>query len=112
MESNLLAVNEQVTIINKGGEALEEIVGKVVETETGVEHMKDSFSNVYKNSHNVQQAILEISSIIEQSAAATEEVAATSEEQYATVAEITESADDLANISDKLREEVSKFKYE
>ena len=112
MESNLLAVNEQVTIINKGGEALEEIVDKVVETETGVEHMKDSFSNVYKNSHNVQQAILEISSIIEQSAAATEEVAATSEEQYATVAEITESADDLANISDKLREEVSKFKYE
>ena len=112
MESNLLAVNEQVMIINKGGEALEEIVDKVVETETGVEHMKHSFSNVYNNSQNVQHAILEISSIIEQSAAATEEVAATSEEQYATVAEITASADELANISDKLRDEVSKFKYE
>ena len=112
MESNLLAVNEQVMIINKGGEALEEIVHKVVETETGVEHMKNSFSNVYNNSQNVQHAILEISSIIEQSAAATEEVAATSEEQYATVAEITANADELANISDKLRDEVSKFKYE
>lgn len=112
MESNLLAVNEQVMIINKGGEALEEIVDKVIETETGVEHMKNSFSNVYENSQNVQHAIQEISSIIEESAAATEEVAATSEEQYATVAEITASADELANISDKLRDEVSKFKYE
>ena len=112
MESNLLAVNEQVMIINKGGEALEEIVDKVVETEKGVEQMKDSFANIYDNSKNVQHAIHEISSIIEESAAATEEVAATSEEQYATVAEITASADGLANISDKLREEVSKFKYE
>lgn len=112
MESNLLAVNEQVMIINKGGEALEEIVGKVVETETGVEHMKNSFSNVYENSKNVQHAIHEISSIIEESAAATEEVAATSEEQYATVSEITVSADELANISDSLRDEVNKFKYE
>jgi len=112
MESNLLAVNEQVMIINKGGEALEEIVDKVIETETGVEHMKNSFSNVYENSQNVQHAIQEISSIIEESAAATEEVAATSEEQYATVAEITASADELASISDKLRDEVSKFKYE
>ena len=112
MESNLLAVNEQVMIINKGGEALEEIVGKVVETEMGVEHMKNSFSNVYSNSQNVQHAIQEISSIIEESAAATEEVAATSEEQYATVAEITANADELAAISDKLRDEVNKFKYE
>lgn len=112
MESNLLAVNEQVMIINKGGEALEEIVDKVIETETGVEHMKNSFTNVYENSQNVQHAIHEISSIIEESAAATEEVAATSEEQYATVAEITANADELAAISDKLRDEVSKFKYE
>ncbi len=40
MESNLLAVEEQVTIINKGGSALKEIVEKVVETEEGVEQMK------------------------------------------------------------------------
>ncbi len=56
MESNLLAVNEQVMIINKGGEALEEIVDKVIETETGVEHMKNSFSNVMRirKTYNMQ----------------------------------------------------------
>lgn len=111
MESNLLAVNEQVMIINKGGEALEEIVHTVVATENGVKEMKDSFTHVHVNSQNVQQAIQEISSIIEESAAATEEVAATSEEQYATVAEITANSDELASISEQLRTEVNKFKF-
>ncbi|MFJ7734987.1 methyl-accepting chemotaxis protein [Lysinibacillus sp. NPDC097287] len=111
MESNLLAVEEQVTIINKGGSALKEIVAKVIETEEGVEQMKSAFTNVNVNSLNVQQAIHDISRIIEDSAAATEEIAATSEEQYATVAEITESSDELAMIADNLRTEVNKFQF-
>lgn len=111
MESNLLAVEEQVTIINKGGTALKEIVAKVVETEEGVEQMKSAFTNVNVNSLNVQQAIHDISRIIEDSAAATEEIAATSEEQYATVAEITQSSDELAVIADNLHAEVNKFQF-
>jgi len=111
MESNLLAVEEQVTIINKGGTALKEIVEKVVETEKGVEQMKSAFSHVNDNSLGVQQAIQDISRIIEDAAAATEEIAATSEEQYATVAEITQNSDELATISDKLQNEVNKFKF-
>lgn len=111
MESNLLAVEEQVTIINKGGAALKEIVEKVFETEQGVEQMKSAFTHVNTNSLNVQQAIHDISSVIEDSAAATEEVAATSEEQYATVTEITDSSDELAKIADNLRHEVNKFQF-
>lgn len=111
MESNLLAVEEQVTIINKGGTALKEIVEKVEETEKGVEQMKAAFTHVNNNSLGVQQAIKDISRIIEDSAAATEEIAATSEEQYATVAEITQSSDELASIADKLQNEVNKFKF-
>ena len=61
MESNLLAVEEQVTIINKGGSALKEIVEKVVETEEGVEQMKVAFTHVNDNSLDVQQAIQDIS---------------------------------------------------
>lgn len=111
MESNLLAVEEQVTIINKGGSALKEIVAKVVETEEGVEQMKAALTHVNDNSLNVQQAIQDISSIIEESAAATEEIAATSEEQSATVTEITNSSDELAVIADNLRNEVNKFQF-
>ena len=109
MESNLLAVEEQVNIITKGGEALEEIVELVTVTEQGVSQMKDAFTQVNANSGEVQLAIHDISKIIEDAAAATEEVAATSEEQSATVEEITASSEELANIANSLRAEVEKF---
>ncbi|MER1985766.1 MAG: methyl-accepting chemotaxis protein [Solibacillus sp.] len=109
MESNLLAVEEQVTIITKGGEALEEIVTRVTQTEQGVTQMKNAFAQINDNSHEVQNAIHDISKIIEDAAAATEEVAATSEEQSATVEEITGNSNELANISNSLRLEVEKF---
>lgn len=109
MESNLLAVEEQVHIISKGGNALQEIVEQVVETEQGVKEMKSAFTHVNDNSLNVQQAIHDISRIIEDSVAATEEIAATSEEQHATVAEISQNSEELAEISTNLQNEVNKF---
>lgn len=111
MESNLVAVKEQVNIINKGGEALKEIVKKVEKTEMGIRQMKNSFVQVNTNSFHVQQSIQDISNIIEDSAAASEEVAATAEEQSATIEEITSSSDELAIISNKLRNEVNKFQF-
>ncbi|MFJ5764430.1 methyl-accepting chemotaxis protein [Lysinibacillus sp. NPDC093210] len=111
MESNLLAVKEQVNIISKGGEALQEIVEHVVETEQGVKQMKSAFTHVNDNSLGVQQAIHDISRILEDSAAASEEMAATSEEQHATVAEISHKSEELAEISIKLQNEVNKFKF-
>ncbi|MGE7839237.1 methyl-accepting chemotaxis protein [Lysinibacillus sp. NPDC093712] len=111
MESNLLAVEEQVNIISKGGHALQEIVEHVVETERGVKQMKSAFTHVNDNSLGVQQAIHDISRILEDSAAASEEMAATSEEQHATVAEISHKSEELAEISTKLQNEVNKFKF-
>lgn len=110
MESNLAAVEEQVLIINEGGEALKHIVDKVNMTEVSVAQMKDSFDNIDHNSNQVQDAIHSISSVIEEAASATEEVAAASEEQYATVAEITQNTVTLASIAEQLNEEVNKFK--
>jgi len=112
MESNLLAVEEQVNIIDKGGKALEEIVENVVQTEQGVQQMKAAYTHVNDNSLEVQQAIYNISRIIEDSAAATEEIAATSEEQHATVAEISQKSEELAEIATKLQNEVNKFNIE
>lgn len=110
MESNLTAVEEQVVIINQGGEALKLIVEKVSVTESGVVQAKEAFITVNSNSHNVQDAIHNISGIIEESAAATEQIAASSEEQYATVAEIADNTISLAEAADRLRQEVNKFK--
>lgn len=110
MESNLQAVEEQVSIINQGGEALKHIVDKVSTTEVSVSQMKDAFAHIDQNSKQVQDAIYNISGVIEESASATEEVAAASEEQYATVAEITQNTVTLATIAEQLNEEVNKFK--
>lgn len=111
MESNLTAVEEQVVIINTGGEALKDIVERVTQTESGVGRMKDALTAINENSHDVQDAIQNISAIIEESAASTEEIAAASEEQYATVAEIADSTTNLAGIADQLRGEVNKFTF-
>ncbi|AXH98233.1 methyl-accepting chemotaxis protein [Sporosarcina sp. PTS2304] len=109
MESNLTAVEEQVIIINEGGDALKHIVEKVSETESGVGQIKDAFHRVNSNSYAVQEAIVTISAVIEESAAATEEIAASSEEQYATVAEMADNTTSVAEVADRLREEVNKF---
>lgn len=111
MESNLVAVNEQVMIINRGGEALKEIVEKVEETEQGADQIMRAFELVKENSQKVEEAIQNMTSVIEESAASTEEVAATSEEQSGTIEEITANTNVLADIADKLRNEVNKFKF-
>lgn len=110
MESNLLAVEEQVMVINKGGDALVQIVDRVAHTEVNVAHMHEAFNQVYANSTDVQRALQDISAIIEGTAAASEQVAATAQEQTATMAEITANSEDLAQIADSLQQEVQKFK--
>lgn len=110
MESNLAAVKEQVIIINKGGEALKIIVNQAQDTEDGVHHMREGFHTVNVTATDVQQATQEIAAIIELSAASAEEIAAASEEQYATVADISNNAQQLAEIATTLKQEVNKFK--
>lgn len=110
MESNLLAVEEQVNVINKGGDALVQIVDRVAHTEVNVAHMHEAFNQVYANSTDVQRAMQDISAIIEGTAAASEQVAATAQEQTATMADITANSKDLAQIADSLQQEVQKFK--
>ncbi|WP_245671948.1 methyl-accepting chemotaxis protein [Caryophanon latum] len=109
MESNLLAVEEQVQIINKGGEALEKIVTRVAETEDNVHQMKSAFEHVHTSSENVQVALKTITHIIENTAAATEQVAATTEEQHTTVEELHLSSEALSHVATTLQKEVGKF---
>jgi methyl-accepting chemotaxis protein len=110
MENNLRAVEEQVMVINKGGDALVQIVERVAHTESNVEHMHGAFNQVYDNSIGVQRAMQDISSIIEGTAAASEQVAATAQQQTSTMGEITTNSGDLAEIAVSLQQEVQKFK--
>lgn len=110
MESNLNAVEEQVMIINKGGEALEKIVERVSETEESVGQMKSAFEIVHGNSENVQHALHAITQLIENAVAATQQVAATTEEQHTTVEELSASSEELSRVAVTLEDEMRKFK--
>ncbi|WP_274307670.1 methyl-accepting chemotaxis protein [Solibacillus daqui] len=110
MESDLLAVEEQVMIIKKGGDALIQIVDRVANTEANVGHMHKAFNQVQDNSIQVQRAMRDISTIIENTAAASEQVAATTQQQSATMEEMTANSEELAEIAANLKTEVRKFK--
>ncbi|OIJ12036.1 hypothetical protein BKP35_11135 [Anaerobacillus arseniciselenatis] len=110
MESNLTTVENQVIMIKKGGQALKEIVKQVEDTEVGAHEMKEIFENLRQNSHDVLNAIQDISAIIEDAAASSEEVAASAEQQLATVEEMASSSTNLATTSKQLKQEVEKFK--
>lgn len=110
MESNLEAVETQVNIIKEGGQALDQIVANVEETEMDTKHVQEIFSSLRDNAKEVKQAIEKISSIISDAASWSQQVAAAAEEQNATIEEISVNSNELAQMAQDLRVNVSKFK--
>lgn len=110
MESNLKAVEDQVEIIRKGGEALNQIVKQTKTTETSAQLIKEKLGSLEEDTKVVFSSIEEISSIIEESAAASEEVAASTEEQSATVNSITDKTAELVTVADQTRNELGLYK--
>ncbi len=110
METNLIEIKEQVTLIEKGGEALHKIVENVKDTENGVLNLKEVLQIINTTSTTVLGSIKNINEIIEVSAAATEEAAASTEEQNATIEEISSNSRELAELAHKLQEKLSSFK--
>ncbi|WP_419095815.1 methyl-accepting chemotaxis protein [Halalkalibacter suaedae] len=110
MESNLEAVKEQVSLIEKGGASIQKIVENVKETQNGIYDIKDIFGLIESSTVGVLGSIKSINEIIEASAASTEEAAASTEEQSSTIEEIAASSRDLAKLAQKLQEDLSSFK--
>lgn len=107
MESNIHAVEKQVSMIQKGEQALSVIVDNVEHTENNTKKMQVIFATLMKNTEEVLANIQKISDIIVSSAASTEEISASAEEQSATVNEIANSSIELAA---NLEAEMNKFK--
>lgn len=110
MENNLEKVNVQIGAVNKGGEALENIVELVQKTEQDVAVTHDIYRQIQNMTKTIEEAINEISQVINDNAAYSEEVAASSMEQYAVMEEIMANSEQLANLAQELMDEVNKFK--
>lgn len=112
MESNLDAVESQVSIIAEGGEALYTIVNKVEETEKSVHTIQNIFQSLEETSADVLRSIEDVASITEESAASSQQVAAAAQEQSATVEELSASATELSRLAEQLKEAVAVFKVD
>lgn len=110
MESNLRAVESQVNMVQKGGEALSVIVENVEQTERESRQMQAIFTRLKDYTQNVLHSIREISGIIEESAAVAEQMSATAQQQTAAVNEIANSSVELAGLATELQSEMNKFK--
>ena len=110
MEEISSEVSSSTRSANEAGEALTKIIGAVNESASLAKNIADETKVQLDNGQQVDQAISEIASVAEQSAAGTEEAAASTEQQTASMQEISASAQELANMAQRLTQIVEKFK--
>ncbi len=112
MENSLGSFNLQVEQIKLGGQSLETIFDMVTRTENEVMRIHTAFKTILGLSDDIVEAIVEISGIIEETAAHSQEVAATTEEQTASAQDMASRAEELLYLATRLKEEIDVFKTE
>ncbi|WP_246578333.1 methyl-accepting chemotaxis protein [Clostridium frigoris] len=119
-------MNETIIKMEKSQKSMEEQTESIKNTENIFWKIKDSTSQVTneiinvsdkiqiinKNSLSLEKAIINISNVIEQNAAASEEVAESTEEQVSSIEEISLSINTLTKASEKLKQFLSKYKVQ
>lgn len=110
MEEITGEISESTKIAQGAGEALTKIISAVNEAAGLARVIAGDMQTQLKNGEQVDQAVGEIASVAQESAAGTEETAAATEEQTASMEEISASAQELAEMAQKLSSIVERFK--
>jgi methyl-accepting chemotaxis protein len=110
MEQAKSIVSEQDSAVEKTNEIYNEIYSALSNLTTMVNDVKEQVLNIDKQKNEVTGQIESISSVSQEVASSSEEVSASTEEVSATMDEYNRYAMDLQSLSEKLREELSKFK--
>jgi methyl-accepting chemotaxis protein len=103
-------VNEQSQVVNKTEKIFDNILSGIFVLTDKVKEIQYSTEEIQHKKDDVVAQIENVSSISEETASATEEVSASTEEITATMTEFTQYAEQLQRLSQKLEEEVIKFK--
>ncbi len=110
MEQAKSIVSEQDLAVEKTNEIYNEIYSALSNLTTMVNDVKEQVLNIDNQKNEVTGQIENISSVSQEVASSSEEVSASTEEVSATMDEYNRYAMDLQSLSEKLREELSKFK--
>lgn len=110
MEQAKSIVSEQDSAVEKTNEIYNEIYSALSNLTTMVNDVKEQVLSIDNQKNEVAGQIENISSVSQEVASSSEEVSASTEEVSATMDEYNRYAMDLQSLSEKLREELSKFK--
>ncbi len=111
MSANLGAVDKGVLMVQNVEKALDEIVKAIDNVDINIEEVSGYIQTSVEKSDNLTQTMVNISAIIQEYAASTQELSASTEEQTASFEEISASIQILADVAEKLREQVAKFNF-
>lgn len=110
MEAGKTQIEEGTEVMNNAGEALKKITRGVRETSRVAQQIKEQIQEQMANADMVEQAMSDISAVVEQNAASVEETAAATEEQTACMEEVTAAAQELAGMAQQLDSLIHRFR--
>ncbi|WP_371261422.1 methyl-accepting chemotaxis protein [Bacillus sp. OV322] len=110
-------LNVGFTEVGKGSEQIKmtdnsftEIKGKMEQMNSNVVNITEAFEYFYKAGEQINASVVNIAAIIEESAAGTEEVSAAALQQNHSIETISESAEDLRLMVQRMGELIHQFK--
>ena len=102
-------VARSTDIVEETVEALDEIAGYAVETNTGVQEISDATADQAASTNQVVSMVDDAATISEQTSRESENVAAAAEQQTTALTEVTTSASDLAEQASQLSSALERF---
>lgn len=102
-------VDEEGKMVSETSQIFENISGSVLELSSKISEIKKSIENIQYEKINVVKEIENVTSISESTASATEEISASTEEITANMDEISRYTQNLNELSETLKFEISKF---
>ena len=110
MKNNVMEVEKEVHLMKNAESALNGIVEKAKSTYNGVETIDEINAKINISFVSIEEAIKNISNIVNENSDNTQNVAASVQEQTASVEEVAASVSLLSEMSNGLYEKVARFK--
>ncbi|WP_018885863.1 methyl-accepting chemotaxis protein [Paenibacillus massiliensis] len=103
-------VQEGILLVNKSGEAFEEIREAVSSSALKTQEVYSAVDTMSSGLEQINANMKTITEVTESAAAGTEEVSATAEEQLSAMEQISAASTDLASMAEELQQAINRFK--
>ncbi|ADK15535.1 MULTISPECIES: methyl-accepting chemotaxis protein [Clostridium] len=103
-------LNSQISIVNTTIDSFKLIVNEITQMSSKINMVNGLTANIDSEKSDILGKIEEISSVAEEVSASSEEIAASSEEMNASTEEVAATAHTLADMTNDMKKEITKFK--